>query len=105
MKNIYLPVLFCFSLSIAFAQSVKTYRSAGDKAFNEKNYYEAAYYYARALGEKKKLRPELEIPYHSNFRKPGKLNPADSAYFLYQLAESYRLFEDYNDAGIHYKKM
>jgi OmpA-OmpF porin, OOP family len=105
MKNIYLPVLFCFTFSIAFAQSVKTYRNTGDRAFSEKNYYEAAYYYGRALGERKQLRPELEIPFHSSFRKPGKLNPADSAYFLYQLAESYRLFEDYKDSGIHYKRL
>ncbi|HVS92320.1 MAG TPA: OmpA family protein [Mucilaginibacter sp.] len=105
MKKIYLAILFCFILPVAFGQSAKTYRLLGDKAFNNKNYYEAAYYYAVALGERHDVSPGLEIPFHSNFGKNKKINPADRGYLLYQLAESYRLFEDYTDAEYYYERV
>ncbi|MBS1525883.1 MAG: OmpA family protein [Bacteroidetes bacterium] len=105
MRKIYLVILFCCLLPTAFAQSARTYRLLGDKAFAIRNYYEAAYYYAVALGERPPASSGLEMPFHSNFRKNQKLSPADSVYLLYQLAESDRLFENYNDAGKYYQSV
>lgn len=104
MKRICFVVLFSLTLSAALAQ-YKTCRALGDKAFEDKNYYEAAYYYGRAIGERAKIAPGLEMPFNTKFRSLKKISPADSAYAVFRLAESYRLFEDYREAEIYYKRI
>ena len=76
-------------INISTAQKVsitdekfKEHKEAGDKYFEDEEFFLAA----------------------QEFHKAEKLKPADH-YTLWKLAESYRLYQDYDDAEIWYKKL
>ena len=101
-------IIFTFSLLFisigAFAQFQPEYRVLGDKAFTNKNYYEAAYYYKKAA-ENMHVTESLEVPFQSvNNKNPKEAKAPDVLYISYRLAESYRLYENFiNAEGWYYK--
>jgi OOP family OmpA-OmpF porin len=105
MKKITTITILLFIVSTVNAQYKDNPRAFGDKAYNNKDYYEAAFYYKKAA-EGLSLIPTQAIPYHAtakNASKKGK--PEDRAYISYQLAESYRLYENYVEAEPWYYKV
>ena len=71
----------------------------GDKAFRNKDYYEAAYYYRKAA-EGLKLVPQIKVPFtpDNNGKQQQQVKVTDLNYIRYQLAESYRGYENYLEA-------
>lgn len=97
MKKIFVT-LFLLTLFITVkAQYKANPRGFGDKAFNNKDYYEAAFYYRKAA-EGLSLLKQQAIPYHSSGKDDKKGSGDDRAYICYQLADSYRLYENYLEA-------
>jgi OOP family OmpA-OmpF porin len=97
MKKIFL-ILFLLPIFITVkAQYKANPRAFGDKAFKNKDYYEAAFYYKKAA-EGLSLIKQQAIPYHSPGKTDKKGKPVDRAYVCYQLADSYRLYENYIEA-------
>jgi OOP family OmpA-OmpF porin len=108
MKVTLYTILLSLFVSCAFAQySNEDFKSLGDQAYQKKNYYEAAYYYKKAA-ERMNLTPQdLKVPFQpvavpkadKEERKPAEVN-----YVAYQLAESYRGYDNYLEAeGWYYK--
>lgn len=105
MKKIFLLLTLLLFLCGANAQVSTSPKVLGDKAFKNKDYYEAAFYYKKAaLGMN--LINEQQMPYRSG-SKPSKktANGADQAYVSYMLAESYRLYQNYLEAEPWYFKV
>jgi OOP family OmpA-OmpF porin len=86
MKNLLLLIFTFFIFDAASAQY--NLRELGDRAFKKAEYYQAAFYY-REAENKKNLHGS--IPFYS----AGK---DDKNYIPYQLAESYRLYRDFQNA-------
>jgi len=103
-KRISTIVLLLLIVSVVNAQYKDDPRVFGDKAFNNKDYYEAAFYYKKAA-EGLSLITKQAIPYHSSGKKVRKGKPEDVAYVSYQLADSYRLYENYVEAQPWYFKV
>jgi OOP family OmpA-OmpF porin len=97
MKNISFVLLCILFIGGANAQDFTNPKVLGDKAFHNKNYYEAAFYYKKS-GEGLNLIKQLQIPYRSDNNDTKKATPTDRAYVSYMLAESYRLYENYLEA-------
>lgn len=99
-------------LAIAFAlqgwsQALPDYRRLATQYFNSKQYYAAAEYYRKALGIDESTRT-IQFPYYTSGKKnykPGKKSQDDERYLYYQLAESYRLYNDYVHAQPIYEKL
>ena len=79
-------------------------RALGDKSFNNKDYYEAAFYY-RKSAEGMSLITQQAVPYTAANKKASKGKPEDQAYISYQLGESYRGYENYLEAEPWYYKV
>lgn len=102
MKTIFTIYLSIISIS-AFAQLGQDYRSLADKSFNNKDYYEAAYYYKRTA-EGMHITKGILVPFQAANNSSKKEKPSDPVYISYRLAESYRLYENYIEAeGWYYK--
>lgn len=101
MKRLILILLINTVVLSAFAQYNEEYRVSGDKAFAGKNYYEAAINYKKALGL---IKPKAVIPYYSK-RSTRKLKAENGFYLDYQIAESYRLYQNYKEACGWYDKV
>jgi len=84
----------------AYAQ-YSTFKSLADKAFKNKNYYEAAYYYKQIAEGKKSLR--AKIPFYSGDKTTKEQISESRPYIYYQLAESYRLYQNYTEAEKWYE--
>ena len=84
----------------AFAQ-YSTFKGLADKAFESKNYYEAAYYYKQLAEGKKSSR--AKIPFYSSGKTTKEQISAERPYIYYQLAESYRLYQNYPEAEKWYE--
>ncbi|WCT10239.1 OmpA family protein [Mucilaginibacter jinjuensis] len=103
MKKILSIILSLFCLLWAentFAQyTTVNFRAMGDKAFRNKDYYEAAYYYRKAA-EGLKLVPQIKVPFtpDNNGKQQQQVKATDLNYIRYQLAESYRGYENYLEA-------
>ncbi len=97
MKKIFFTTLLLISIIAAKAQYKANPRAFGDKAFNNKDYYEAAYYYKQAA-EGLSLVKKQAIPYHADSKADKNIKSTDRAYICYQLADSYRLYENYLEA-------
>lgn len=99
MKNIVLLIAVLFIAVPGFSQySASNYRVLGDKAFKNKDYYEAAYYYRKVADGLNLTSSQTKLPFQPD--NNGKKNkqqakPSDVNYIRYQLAESYRLYENY----------
>ncbi|NCD72140.1 OmpA family protein [Mucilaginibacter agri] len=99
MKKSLLFIVILFIASTAFAQyNPVNFKAMADKAFHNKDYYEAAYYYRKAA-EGLKITPETKVPFQpDNSSKEPKGKAEDLNYIRYQLADSYRLYENYLEA-------
>jgi OOP family OmpA-OmpF porin len=100
----YLFILLCLvGVTRLSGQDFSNPQVLADKAFRNKNYYEAAYYYKKAvdgLGIKK----NISLPsYQLSTPTSKKTTPPDKAYISYMLAESYRLYENYMEAEPWYQ--
>ncbi|MBS7563872.1 OmpA family protein [Mucilaginibacter sp. Bleaf8] len=97
MKRFF-TLLFLAASWPALAQYVQDYKAEGDRAFVNKDYYEAAYYYLKAA-DGLKITKAVDLPYQSSSGKPQNgQKPGDQLYIKYKLADSYRLYENYLEA-------
>lgn len=94
-----LLVFLC--LTQAAAGQNKTFKARAEKAFAEKDYVTAAYYYDQAL-EQGSTTQQGMVPYFS--QKQG-MDSAGVNEVRYQLAESYRLYQNYQLAEGWYKQV
>ncbi|RFZ90308.1 hypothetical protein D0C36_21150 [Mucilaginibacter conchicola] len=107
MKKLITILLLTAAIAPARAQYSKDNpRGLADKAFNNKDYYEAAYYYRKAA-EGMSLVTQQSIPYSGGGKtakvKEGKVS--DRAYISFQLGESYRGYENYLEAEPWYYRV
>ncbi len=93
-----------FCVSVVNAQSVRAYTKRADQLFKEKNYYGAAQLYHKALNGNIDNGNGV-LPYIPGVHKRGrKPKGAKEIYITHQLAESYRLYHDYQDALPNYER-
>lgn len=106
MKQLLLTALLLLLIAPAFAQFNENDKALADKAFSNKDYYEAAYYYKR-LATGLNIDPQPVIPFHSSSApvKSKKTPPVNQVYICYQLAESYRGYLNYLEAEGWYFKV
>jgi OOP family OmpA-OmpF porin len=90
MKKLTL-ILLLFITSTSLAQN-RQYRLRADKAYTQKDYITAAYYYDKAL-ENGTTTTQGTVPYFST-RQNKHHKTAELAYITYRLAESYRLYQN-----------
>src|SRR4051812_38958051 len=98
-------ILYLLILSgcTAYAQTNSDFKKLADKAFQNKEYYEAAFYYEKAavaFG----IAGNKEVPFQRTADR-DKNNSNDRAYIIYHLAQSYRLYENYVKALPWYQKI
>ena len=119
MKKVILLFIILSSSQI-FGQSKNLWLKSGDNAFNKKDYPTAIDYYTKVLDDSTVLL-DLILPYEvqlvnlktKDFKqdstKKNKANPAveisKADYLNHQLAKSYRLNFDYQNAAAYYKKV
>lgn len=109
MKKILLILLVLANCMAAQAQYSKDNpRAMGDKAFDNKDWYEAAYYYRKAA-EGMSLITQQAIPYTGGGKSAKKdvkgVKPEERAYISFRLGESYRGYENYLEAQPWYFKV
>ncbi|WPU93814.1 OmpA family protein [Mucilaginibacter sabulilitoris] len=106
MKKIFITLLVLIVVKGAFAQYAKDNPKVyGDKAFTNKDYYEAAFYYKKAA-DGLSLTTLQAIPYQAGEKKTKKpAKKSDRAYLCYRLGESYRMYENYLEAEGWYNKV
>jgi OOP family OmpA-OmpF porin len=100
MKKILTILILILLAGKTYAQyTTVNYRAMADKAFHNKDYYEAAYYYRKAA-EGLKITPQINVPFtpNNNGKDAKQVKVTDLNYVRYQLAESYRLYENYLEA-------
>lgn len=105
MKKLLFTILILIVFKAVNAQYTKDNPKAyGDRAFHNKDYYEAAFYYKKAA-DGLSLTVLQAIPYQAGEKTTKKIGKKeDRAYISFQLAESYRLYENYQLAeGWYYK--
>jgi len=91
-----------FSVMLSTGVIAQRAESLGDKAFKNKSYYSAAYYYEKALNV---YSSHPQIPFYTSGAAGKKRLMQKRAYLYYQIAESYRLCQDYRQAGEWYNKI
>jgi OOP family OmpA-OmpF porin len=103
MKKLYL-IIIAITLSFgAYAQLDANYKTLGDKSFNNKDYYQAAFYYKKIAGDLKPVE-KLKVPFRPDQKSSKAISSSDMTFVSYRLAESYRLYENYVEAeGWYYK--
>ena len=104
MKKSTLIIIALAVVKSSYAQYKEAPKTFGDKAFANKDYYEAAYYYRKAA-EGLSLVTQQAIPYHADNTKVEKGKPEDRAYISYRLGESYRGYENYLEAEPWYYRV
>lgn len=104
MKKI--PTILLLFLAPVFlrAQAITDYKVLGDKAFAKKDYYAASVYYQKATHDVE-LNGNESDPYLTTNKRKKKTKIYDQTYLEFQLAESYRLFENYVNASPWYFKV
>jgi OOP family OmpA-OmpF porin len=95
-------VLFFFMAGAAIAQN-KAYKVRADKAYADKDYVTAAYYYDKAL-QNGTTTSQGTVPYFST-RQNKHQHQKEVAYITYRLAESYRLYQNLIQAEGWYKQV
>lgn len=105
MKKVIFTLIMMLAYTAVSAQYNDNLRTLGDKAFRNKDYYEAAFYYKKVAEGMRLLTKETEIPFQNiSNKKIEEVKGADRVYVSYQLADSYRLYENYLEAeGWYYK--
>ena len=104
MKKIILIIILFHLLNKAGAQYQESPVVFAEHAFNNKNYYEAAYFYKKAANGLSLVKQEA-IPYHATDNLESRDKSYDKCYICYKLGESYRLYENYLEAESWYYKV
>lgn len=104
MKNVVCLLAFTLLLTQAYGQVNTDPKVLGDKAFRDKNYYEAAFYYQKSA-QGLHMTKQIEVPYNPNAKKAPKTNVTERGYIAYRLAESYRLYQNYLEAEPWYYRV
>ena len=109
MKKLISVITIILACTSANAQySKENPRALGDKAFNNKDWYEAAFYYRKAA-EGMSLVTRQAMPYTGGGKSakeaPKTTKADDRAYICYRLGESYRGYENYLEAEPWYFKV
>lgn len=88
------------------AQFDNNSKALADRAFKNKDYYEAAFYY-RKVAEGMRLTATKEVPFQgtpgTNSEKRG--SAAERLYISYHLGDSYRMYENYIEAEPWYDQV
>jgi outer membrane protein OmpA-like peptidoglycan-associated protein len=85
------------------AQNGSGYFNQAENLFKIKNYYEAAQVFEKYLATEKNSRPR-STPFAIEKKVKGKTNMDPHQEAVYQLAESYRMINDYQKAEKYYKE-
>jgi outer membrane protein OmpA-like peptidoglycan-associated protein len=91
----------------SLAQSIGKMKRRADKSFQNKDYYNASKWYAAVLYDSPLVRQEAGAYYPFQFthqQRHRKIRESKKGYFLYQLAESYRLNYHYKEAAREYEQ-
>ncbi|MBE7176631.1 MAG: OmpA family protein [Mucilaginibacter polytrichastri] len=103
MKAFFTPLFLLLALPYcASAQYLDDYKRLGDKAFSNREYYGAAFYYKKAA-DGASLSSTVDNPYQQ--KKNVKVKDTDKALLVYQLGESYRGYENYLEAEPWYYRL
>lgn len=92
-----------FTLSGVQAQTGTGYFNQATNLFKEKNYFEASVVFEKYLATEKNSRPR-STPFAIEKKVKGKANLDPHQEAVYQLAESYRMINDYQKAEKYYKE-
>lgn len=96
-------ILFLAPFFLEAQQLVTNYKDLGDKSFTNKDYYAASVYYQKAINEEQNGNEDK--PYQGHNTKLKKAKIYSKANLYYQLAESFRLYRNYVNAGPWYYKL
>src|ERR1700685_3173524 len=85
------------------AQNGSGYLNQAENLFKSKNYFEASQVFEKYLATEKNSRPR-STPFAIEKKVKGKTNTDPHQEAVYQLAESYRMINDYQKAEKYYKE-
>src|SRR4249920_1851310 len=91
------------TLTRSHAQVGTGYFNQAENLFKAKNYYEASVVFEKYLATEKNSRPR-STPFAIEKKVKGKTNMDPHQEAVYQLAESYRMINDYQKAEKYYKE-
>lgn len=92
------------SKNTLYAQRAKKILKTADAAFKSEDYYQASRLYAVVLYDSPLVKSTTGLVYpHQAISRRGKLKPAERIRATYQLAESYRLYNNNGAALLAYK--
>ena len=102
--SLLIAIVFVFGSLGGFAQRFMSNLELADKAFEEKNYYTAQYYYQKVFDE---LENADEVLYPYKYTTPENRNKKFDAYAyaIERMALSYEKYYDYVNAEIWYAKL
>ncbi|WP_353136773.1 OmpA family protein [Pseudopedobacter sp.] len=99
MKIQKLTAIFSFFVLNASAQFVPDYKRAADVYFQNQEYYAASEYYKKALNISNDSVGNLILPYTPESKtKASKKQNTEVEQMVFNLAESYRIYKDYQNA-------
>ncbi len=99
-------IAFCVPVYI-YAQSAKKIERRANAGFQNKDYYNAAKLYSAILYDSPFIKKTSGILYPfqpGNYKRTRKVRQSERNYILYQLAESYRLYNHYKEAIPQYEQ-
>lgn len=103
---IILGTVFCLPVYI-HAQSARKLERRANTSFQQKDYYNAAKLYAAILYDSPLIKKTTSLLYPFQRvagKHTGKIRKSERNYVMYQLAESYRLYDHYKDALPQYEQ-
>ena len=103
MRCLLTALLICATLTMGHAQTGTGYFNQAENLFKAKNYYEASVVFEKYLATEKNSRPR-STPFAIEKKVKGKTNMDPHQEAVYQLAESYRMINDYQKAEKYYKE-
>ncbi len=98
--------VFCMPVYV-YAQSARKLERRANASFQQKDYYNAAKFYAAILYDSPLIKKITSLLYpfqRVTGRHTGKIRQSERNYVMYQLAESYRLYDHYKDALPQYEQ-
>src|SRR5690606_21038208 len=99
MKIQKLTAIFSFFVLNVSAQFVPDYKRAADVYFQNQEYYAASEYYKKALNISNDSVGNLILPYTPESKtKASKKQNTEVEQMVFNLAESYRIYKDYQNA-------
>jgi OOP family OmpA-OmpF porin len=105
MKTIISLNIILLAALNTFGQAPDNTKLLADKAFKNKDYYEAAFFYKETATGLNLMPPQSIIPFRGSAVPGAKVKPEVNDYICYQLADSYRLYENYELAEPWYGKV